>query len=82
MDQTIIKRRLMARAAEVKGVPYNRQFQIDIISLMHDPQWSARAEAQDWRAYVDKEVCEVWASFSEQARIAIFINAETQASRE
>lgn len=79
MDQAIIKRRLIARAAEVKRVNYDRKFQIDIVALIHDPQWGAAQNSSDWRFHIDEEVKEVWASFSEQARLAMLINAESEA---
>lgn len=82
MDQALVKRRLMSRAAEVSKRQYDRAYQAEIINLMHEPQFSEKVKQHNWRNYIDDEVQVIWASLSEQARLALFINAEIRAGSE
>ena len=82
MDQVLVKRRLMARAAEVSNCTYDREYQSTITNLMHEPQFEKAVKVHDWRNYIDPEIQAIWSSLLIQARIALYISAETQAERE
>lgn len=81
MEDVLVKRRLIARAAEVSGVAYDRSFQVDIIDRIHDPQFQSHVQ-HDWRNYIDDEVKLIWNHLTESARLALFVNAEIQARKE
>ena len=82
MDQVLVKRRLMSRAAEISGRTYDRQYQSEIINLMHEPQFENKTKQHNWRNHIDTEIQAIWASLSEQARIALYIDAEAKAGSE
>jgi len=82
MDDVLVKRRLMARTAEVMGRQYDREFQSWVINLIHDPQFQRRNKQHDWRNYIDSEVQLIWNHLPESSRLALVINAETQAGKE
>ena len=82
MDESLVKRRLMSRAADVSDRKYNRPFQNEIMDKMHDPQFASLVKQHNWRNYIDEEIQQIWNSLSETARLALFINAEKQAGRE
>jgi|2_EtaG_2_1085320.scaffolds.fasta_scaffold01094_7 hypothetical protein len=82
MDEALVKRRLMSRAAAVSGRIYDRLFQNDILEKMCDPQFVNRVKQHDWRNYIDEEIQQIWNSLSESARLALFITANKQAGKE
>lgn len=82
MDQVLVKRRLMARAAEVSNCTYDREYQSTITNLMHEPQFEKKVKQHDWRNYIDDEVQAIWSSLLMQARIALYINAESMTESE
>ena len=54
----------------------------DPISRILSPDWSSRESFGDWRNYISEPLIEVWLKLSDESRIAAYVVAKDQASRE
>jgi len=72
MDQALVKKRLISRAADVTGRQYDRAFSVEIINLMHEPNFQDRT---GWKSAIDEELIAVWHSFPDQSKLALYITA-------
>ena len=46
------------------------------------PDWKAGGKCHNWRNYISMRLVDMWETFSEEQRFAIYENAEHQAENE
>jgi hypothetical protein len=55
---------------------------LSTISYLDAPPWHLRCSPNDWKTHVPADLMELWPTLSLEARLAVYIVAETHADNE
>jgi len=53
-----------------------------ILSAIHEPEWTPRPRFRDWRNHVDSELRGLWSELDVDTRLALFLIASKRTSAE
>lgn len=81
MEHTLLDR-LLDTLADGHDEEYRQMQQQRVLKECNEPHFEETTRVHDWRNYIPDEVAETWEEFPLEARLAMWMMAEKQASNE